>query len=86
MSSDYKELKKEALAWAESKQQAGAGIGQILAALCEAMIEIVPKNDIPLRLANLEAPIVHLNKVIAQERTEFEASPRSRLHVVPPQN
>jgi len=82
---DYPALKDEIMAWAELKREAGAKTGALLTALCEAILEIPPKDDVPLRLAFLEQAQVHFTAELKREHDEYAPIAKyNGLHVVPP--
>ena len=78
-------LTQEIIEWSESKRQAGAKTGALLTALCEALLEIPAKDDVPLRLAFLEQAQVRLTAQLKREHHEYAPIAKyNGLHVVPP--
>lgn len=61
------DLYRQILALAESQKKVGASVEQIVAALCEAMIAIVPDDDTLKKAAILEGAYAHLAKLLGRD-------------------
>ena len=72
------DLYKQTLALAESQKEAGASVEQIVAALCKAMIAIVPDDDTLKKEAILEGAYAHLAKLLGRDASAKDRSYRRR--------
>jgi hypothetical protein len=72
--SDGRQLEAEALAWAQSKRDEGHTVERVVAALYQAVLNIIPKDDPTKRLAILEGPRQHLIATMKREQDERDQS------------